>query len=145
MWFAEFFLPLNTQIKLYKSKSDEQLLFEMWTFLQTSPDGEASEFSPVPEFSGRRQGECIPASQRCRKVRTPLWTRWSHCWSPRDTQSTGTGTAGKLAEGAAAQETEKSSDGFGLSQLWKCTLVTTGDATQWCRAQIRWSDAVVHI
>lgn len=43
MWFAEFFLPLNTQIKLYKSKSDEQLLFEMWTFLQTSPDGDSHQ------------------------------------------------------------------------------------------------------
>lgn len=59
---------------------------------------EASESLPVPVLSGREQGGCIPASQRCRKVRTPLWNRWSRCWSPRDTQSTGTGTAGRPAE-----------------------------------------------
>lgn len=113
----------------------------MWMFPWASADRESSEFLPVPAFSGRWQGECIPASQRCRRVRTPLWTRWSHCWSPQDTQSTGTGTAGKRAEGAAAQERQKSSDAF-LSQLRKLTLVTTGDATQLARARIQWSDAV---
>lgn len=119
----------------------------MWMFPWTSAGRETSEFLPVPVFSGRWRGECIPASQRCRKVRTPLWTRWSHCWSPQDTQSTGTGTAGKPAEGAAAaQERQRKVQMLlvppPLSQLRKLTLVTTGDVTQWARARIQWSDAV---